>query len=180
MKNLILLFAIGFLLVSFSFLSAQSPGWTPRNGWNNYISRLNLTPEQIKKFENLFQDFIKEINPMENDLMSKSRELRSLFFKSIPDNMAIVTKEREISVLQLKLQKKIFDYRLDALGILTTEQILLLPSDCGLGFNLGRGFGLGYGRGFGRGFGRGRGMGFYNGYGRRRGRNGGWCPYWWR
>ena len=189
MKKQVSLICVVLLLVSFVSLSAQSPyraRWCP---WNNYSSSLKFAPEQMRKFENLYQDFIKETHPIQNDLTSKSMALRMLFFKSSPDNIAVITKQKEISVLQQKLQEKIFDYRLEALGILTTEQILLLPSDCSLGFNLGRGYGrgfgmrngMGYGRGFGRGSGRDRGMGFYNGRGRGRGmrRNAG-RPFWWR
>ena len=148
----------------------------------------------MRKFENLYQNFIKEINPIQNHLTSSFFALRTLFFKSPPDNASIITKQKEISALRQKLQEKILDYRLEALGILTTEQILLLPSDCCLGFNLGRGYGLGlrsgygmgfgrgFGRGMGRGFGRGRGMGFYNSRGRGWGnrRSGGTRPFWWR
>ena len=163
----------------------------------------------MKKLETLYQNFIKEINPIESHLTSRSLELRTLLAKSLLDNAAIIAKQRERFGLQQKLQQKMLDYRLDALGILTTEQILLLPSDCCLGFTLGRGYGMGlrygygpgfrsgYGMGFGRGFGRGRGigggMGFYNGRGRGMGRgmgfygrgrglrgNGRYYPFRWR
>lgn len=186
MKKSLTLFSISLILVSYSFLSAQSPGWAPWCPWNNYTSRLNLTSGQKVKFENLQLNFIKEIIPIQNHLTSKSLELRTLLFKSTPDNTAIIIKQKEISVLQQKFQEKILDYRLEALGILTTEQIVLLPSDCCLGINLGRGYGTGFGRGYGRGFGRaggrGRGMGFYNGHGRGRGmrNNTKYCPYWQR
>jgi len=188
MKKLILILSIGFLLASFSFLSAQSPGWTPWRGWDNYASTLNLTPDQLKKFETLYQNFIKEINLMENHLTSKSLELRTLLLAPLPDRAAIISKQKEMSAQQQKLQQKMLDYRLDALNILSTEQILLLPSDCCLGFTPGRGYGMGmrygygpgfrsgYGMGFNRGFGRGRGMGrgvgFYNGRGRGMGLRG--------
>ena len=186
MKKSISLFSLGFILISFSYLSAQSSGWVGWREWNNYTSMLNLKPEQMKKLETLYQNFIKEINPIESHLTSRSLELRTLLAKSLLDNAAIIAKQRERFGLQQKLQQKMLDYRLDALGILTTEQILLLPSDCCLGFTLGRGYGMGlrygygpgfrsgYGMGFGRGFGRGRGigggMGFYNGRGRGMGR----------
>lgn len=172
MKKSILIFSIGFLLVSFSFLSAQSPGWTPWRGWDNYASTLNLSPDQLKKFETLYKNFIKEINLMENHLTSKYSELRTLLLDRLPDKAAIISKQKEMSAQQQKLQQKMLDYRLDALNILSTEQILLLPSDSCLGFNLGRGYGMRFVRGFGRGRGMGRGMGFYNGRGRDRGLRG--------
>lgn len=190
MKKSLTLFSISLILVSYSFLSAQSPGWAPWCPWNNDTSMLNLTSEQKVKFENLQLNFTKEIIPIQNNLTSRSLELRTLLFKSPPDNTAIITIQKEISVLQQKFHEKILDYRLDVLGILTTEQIVLLPSDSCLGINLGRGYrtgfgrgyGMGYGRGFGRLRGRGRNMNFYNGRGRGRGlrNNTRYFPYWQR
>ena len=182
MKKSISLFSLGFILVSFSCLSAQSPGWGTWHEWNNYASTLNLTPEQMKKFEILYQNFIKEINPIESHLTSRSLELRTLLAKSLPDNTAIINKQKQMSALQQKLQQKMLDYRFDALNILSTEQILLLPSNCCLGFTLGRGYGIGlrygYGpglrSGYGMGFGRGYGPGLRGGYGMGYGRGYGW------
>ena len=190
MKKSFTLVSIILILVSYSFLSAQSPGWAPWCPWTNYTSMLNLTSEQKVKFENLQLNFTKEIILIQNHLTSRSLELRTLLFKSPPDNTAIITKQKEISVLQQKFQEKILDYRLDVLGILTTKQIVLLPSDSCLGINLGRGYrtgfgrgyGMGYGRGFGRSRGRGRNMSFYNGRGRGMGlrNNTRYFPYWQR
>jgi len=165
MKKSISLFSLGFILVSFSCLSAQSPSEGTWNEWNNYASTLNLTPEQMKKFEVLYQNFIKEINPIESNLTSRSLELRTLLAKSLPDNTAIINKQKQMSALQQKFQQKMLDYRLDALNILSTEQILLLPSDCCLGFTLGRGYGMGLRYGYGPGLRSGYGMGYGRGYG---------------
>lgn len=195
MKKSIIFFPVILVLISFSLLTAQSPGWWPNCQGRSY--NMNLTPDQVKSLENLYQSFIKKINPLQNRLTSESLALRSMYFKSTLKKAAIIAKQKEMANLQQRLQEEITNYRLDALEILTTEQILLLPSDCCLGFNFNNGYGLGwrgsfrydrefgrrfrygtgygYGRGLGRAAGRGRGRGFYNG----RGRQSGYCPFWW-
>ena len=188
MKRSVFLLSIALVLASFASLSAQSPGRAPWCPWNNVFSNMNLTTEQVKKFENLYQRFIKEIDQLQYSFTSESLKLRRLLSISPPDNAAVIKKQKQMSALYQKIQEKLLDYRLDALAILTTQQILLLPSDCGLGFNLGRryglgygrGFGMGYGGGFGRGRGGGRGFGFYYGRGRGMGRSDGFYPFWWR
>lgn len=193
MKKAIVLFVMSLVMISSGFISAQSFDRTPWCFWNNYSSRLNLSSAQKLKMENLYQNFLKAIYPTQNQLTSKAYELRILLFKSVSNKTTIITKQKELFALQQKIQEKIFDYRLNALDVLTTEQILLLPSDCCLGINMGRGYGRGIGRGnnfaygfgytksFSRGFGRGRGMGWRNGRGRRGMRyRSGFCPYWQR
>jgi len=187
MKKSIVLFFISLILVSLTSISAQSPDRTPWCFWNNYSSRLNLTSEQKVRLENFYQSFLEAIYPIQSQLTSKFFELRRLYLNSPVNKTTITTKQKELFALQQKIQEKILDYRLEVLDILTTQQILLLPSDCCLGINLGRGYGMGFGRGFGygRGFGRGRrgrGMNFYFGRGTGRSirRNAGYHPFWWR
>lgn len=166
MKKPIVLLTLGLMLILSVPVSGQTMGQTPWCFWNNYSVRLNLSVQQRTTLENLYQDFIKEISPVRNQLDARFRELRNLFLNSPSDRSALNRKREQISGLQRNVDEKILDYRLEALSVLTTEQILLLPPDCCLGINPGRGYGpgfgrgYGYGRGYGRGFGRGRGPGY--------------------
>jgi hypothetical protein len=166
MKKSLVLLTLGLMLVLLIPVSGQTIGRTPWCFWNNYSVRLNLSSQQRVKLENLHQNFIKDISTTQNQLEARFRELRDLFLNPPLDRNALNQKREQISSLQNKVDGKILDYRLEALSVLTTEQILLLPSDCCLGINPGRGYGpgfgrgYGYGRGYGRGFGRGRGRGY--------------------
>jgi hypothetical protein len=165
MKKSIIFLIIGLTLVLSVAVSGQTIGQTPGCFWNNYSLRLNLSAQQRVTLETLYEDFIKDISPIRNQLDARFGELRNLFVKSPSDRSALNRKREQISELQRNGDEKILDYRLEALSVLTTEQILLLPPDCCLGINPyreggpGFGRGYGYGRGYGRGFGGGRGPG---------------------
>jgi hypothetical protein len=168
MKKWILLLAIGALLTS--FLAAQSTGW---DTW------MNLNPQQRDAYQKLYQKFMNEINPMQSQLEAHYSQLRSQNFQAVPDHKAAIKIRRTIVTLEDTMQKRVLDYRLDALAILTKEQIVTLPSDCTLGFFLApSGYGYGYFRRFGRGYGYGpgigRGWGRGPGYGRGYFRGAGW------
>jgi hypothetical protein len=186
MKKSILFIFIGVMAISFTAMSAQSPNRGPFCFRDNYALRLNLSVEQYNQLEKLHQDFIKDINPIQDRLTCLAMEIRKSRYKSLSNSKVFIQMKKEFSVLEQKFQEKILDYRLDALAVLTTEQILLLPPDCCLGIHPGRGFGRGCGfgwrgeSGIGRGYGRGHGMGNYHGRGRRGGmRYGtGFRPFW--
>jgi hypothetical protein len=157
MKKFLPLFILSLILVFVLFIPAQSSGWTPWRFLDNFTSRLNLTPEQIINFEKVYHNFIKDIYPIQNLITTKTAKLRNLRLKSPSNNTTIINTQKEISSLELKFQEIILNYRLDALNILTTDQILMLPSDCSLGINLGRGNRMGFGRGYGIGLRKGNG-----------------------
>jgi Spy/CpxP family protein refolding chaperone len=95
----------------------------------------------------LRDDFLKEIEPLQKDLLAKRTELRSLWSNPNSDPAAITAKQKEIWDLQSKLQEKANTLGLEIRKVLTPEQLAQLPaSGPGEGFGPGMGFGP---RGFG-------------------------------
>jgi Spy/CpxP family protein refolding chaperone len=102
----------------------------------------NLTAEQSAQIQALRDDFLKEIEPLQKDLLAKRTELRSLWSDPNSDPAAITAKQKEIWDLQSKLQEKAASLGLEIRKVLTPEQIAQLPAfGPGPGFGPGRGFG---------------------------------------
>jgi Spy/CpxP family protein refolding chaperone len=102
----------------------------------------NLTAEQSAQIQALRDDFLKEIEPLQKDLLAKRTELRSLWSNPNSDPAAITAKQKEIWDLQSKLQEKAASLGLEIRKMLTPEQIAQLPAfGPGPGFGPGRGFG---------------------------------------
>jgi len=102
----------------------------------------NLTAEQSAQIQALRDDFLKEIEPLRKDLLSKRTELRSLWSDPNSDPAAITAKQKEIWDLQSKLQEKANTLGLEIRKLLTPEQLAQLPaSGPGAGFGPGMGFG---------------------------------------
>jgi Spy/CpxP family protein refolding chaperone len=102
----------------------------------------NLTAEQSAQIQALRDDFLKEIEPLQKDLLAKRTELRSLWSNPNSDPAAITAKQKEIWDLQSKLQEKAASLGLEIRKVLTPEQIAQLPAfGPGPGFGPGRGFG---------------------------------------
>ena len=102
----------------------------------------NLTAEQSAQIQALRDDFLKEIEPLQKDLLAKRTELRSLWSNPNSDPAAITAKQKEIWDLQSKLQEKANTLGLEIRKLLTPEQLAQLPaSGPGAGFGPGMGFG---------------------------------------
>jgi Spy/CpxP family protein refolding chaperone len=147
--------ALGLVMVMFfgvSYVSAQEQSDPPRHGWIHgekswgQAKRLNLTPEQKARFQELRRKFIVENAQLIGGLVAKRLELRSLWTDPKADSQAILAKERELRDLQNRMKDKVIQYRLEARNSLTPEQIEKLALMGGMGR---RGM-MGHGRGMGR------------------------------
>ena len=103
----------------------------------------NLTAEQSAQIQSLRDAFVKEIQPLQNDLWTRRTELRNLWSDPKTDPAAITAKQKEIWDLQSKLQEKAANLGLEIRKVLTPEQLAQLPA-----FGRGAGFGP-RGMGFG-------------------------------
>ena len=147
--------ALGLVMVMFfgvSYVYAQEQGNPPRHGsmhgeksWG-YGKRLNLTPEQKARFQELRRKFIRENAQLIGGLVAKRLELKSLWTDPKADSQAILAKERELRDLKNRMKDKVIQYRLEARNSLTPEQIEKLALMGGMGR---RGM-MGHGRGMGR------------------------------
>jgi Spy/CpxP family protein refolding chaperone len=106
----------------------------------------NITTEQSSQIQTLREGFLKETEPLQNELYAKRQELRQLLLTPNADSAAIKAKQDEISDLRFELQEKATNLRLEIRKILTPEQLTQLPA-AGRGFGPGMGFGPMMGRG---------------------------------
>ena len=106
-----------------------------------------LTAEQSAQTQALRDGFLKEIEPLREELYTKVTELRGLWSSPKPDAAAVTTKQKEISDLQANLQEKATSLGLEIRKVLTPEQLAQLPAFSRDGtFGPSAGFGS---RGFG-------------------------------
>ena len=82
----------------------------------------NLTAEQSSQIQALQKAHMDEIAPLQEELLKKRTELRSLWLTPNPDQAAITAKQKEIMNLQTNLQENGANFRLEISKLLTPEQ----------------------------------------------------------
>ena len=121
----------------------MGPGYGPPG---NFFA--NLTPEQSAKIQALQQEHLKAITPLQQELLAKGTELRSLSLNPNADPAVIGAKQKKIWELRSKLQEMTNNLRLQIRGVLTPEQQAQFDSfgpRGGMGPRMGRGPGLEFG-----------------------------------
>lgn len=136
--------------------------YSPQLGQDTWGCGLNLSADQTQEMRDLQASFLKETNELRSELKAKENELRTLWDRRNPDQEKILAKQKEINVLEARLQEKARGYRLEAQRYLTPEQKVQL----GAFPRVYEGYELRYGMRGGLGFGRGMAMGY------------GTCPRW--
>ena len=157
MKRTILLatFLIIFGSVTVSMAFDRGRGYRGGAGWGmspSKLSSLDLTAGQTEKLRDLRESFMKDTDPIRNQVFNKKAELRLLWIQAKPDVQKIKETQRAIRELGGQLQEKATDFRLAFRSILTPEQLSRLLSQglCrGEGRRLGKGGCRNYGRGSG-------------------------------
>ena len=183
MKNTITITALIVLLLT-STVAAEARWWKSGSGggrgmgpgWRSDFAGLNLTEDQQKKLDSLYQSYGKDVAKLNNTLGQKQLEMNGLLLEPNPDQGKVTSLQKELSGLQSNLNDKRISYHLAARKILTPEQLAQLPPGCSLGFGsmiggYGSGYGCGRGTGYGCGRGPGYGCGMEAGYGPR-------CGWW--
>jgi len=82
----------------------------------------NLTAEQSAKIQALQKAYLDEIAPIQQQLLAKRTELRSLWLNPKPDQALIAAKQKEILSLQSQLTEKATNLRLEIRKVLPPEQ----------------------------------------------------------
>jgi len=82
----------------------------------------NLTPEQSAKIQALQQAHLQAIAPLQQELLAKGTELRSLSLNPNADPAVITAKQKEIWDLRSKPQEMTNNLRLQIREVLTPEQ----------------------------------------------------------
>jgi Spy/CpxP family protein refolding chaperone len=131
-----------------TFALAQGPGfgrgYGPGTGYGagyNSPAIPNLTAEQSAKMQALQQAHLTKIGPLQQALLSKRLELRSLYLAPNPDQAVLLAKQKEILNLQAQMQEEATNYRLEVRQGLTPEQQAQLGAFSGPGMGMGRGMG---------------------------------------
>jgi Spy/CpxP family protein refolding chaperone len=107
----------------------------------------NLTADQSAQIQALRDGFLKEIEPLQEELYTKGTELRNLWQSPNPDQTAVAARQKEMFDLRSQLQEKASNLGLEIRKVLTPEQLAQLPAlNQGAGFGPGAGYGP---RGFG-------------------------------
>jgi Spy/CpxP family protein refolding chaperone len=156
-KTMIVLGMAVVMFLGISYVFAQDPGAGPGHGhgWmhgqehRGHWNKLNLTPEQRAKFQELRRRFITENAQLIGAIVAKRLEFHSLWTDPKADSQAILAKERELRDLKNRMKDKIIQYKLEARSSLTPEQIEKFGVMERMGHGFGRGFKMGHGQGMG-------------------------------
>jgi len=92
------------------------------------LSGLNLTDGQITKLNALRNVHLFEIKPLQDQMYSKSVEMKGLWLEQKPDHNKIAALQKEIQTLRDEMLEKVAAYRLKTLNILTAQQQTTLES----------------------------------------------------
>lgn len=90
------------------------------------LARLNLTTNQKARIITLREAHLKEIQPLQNELYSRSSELKQLWLQRSLDQDRITAVEREVRTLRSRIRDKMDSSRQDLFSILTPEQQAIL------------------------------------------------------
>lgn len=120
---------------------AQGSPW--RKGWGDrgergmmgsmhgpmmdWASRLNLTPDQSAKLQELRENYLRDTLVWRNELVIKRFDMRDLLRNPQSDPNAILAKQKEISGLEAKIQERGLLLYIEMRKVLTPEQVKLLP-----------------------------------------------------
>ncbi len=115
-----------------------------------WVKQLNLTEEQMTQIQAYQESYRRETLPWRNELMIKRFELREQFLDPQADPNQILTKQREISDLESKIQERTILFQLGIRKSLTPEQMKRMPPGFGFGDFPGPGMMPGRGRGMWR------------------------------
>ena len=153
------------LALALFLVTAVALAWGPRfgPGFAGGPPIPNLTEEQSSQIQALQQAHLKEIAPLQQDLLTKRTELCSLWIAQNADPSVLTAKQKEIWDLLSNLQEMTNNLRLKIREVLTPEQQAQFDT-----FGPRRGMGPRMGRGPGPEFGPGSfssGGGFSPGFG---------------
>jgi len=117
------------LVMALALMATVALAWGPGYGRGygmgygyGYPAIPNLTAEQSSKIQALQKAHLDEITPLQQELLQKRTELRSLWLTQNADQARITALQKEILNLQSKLQEKGTNLSLEIRKVLTPEQ----------------------------------------------------------
>ena len=142
MKKTVIALSLTAAMLFGTHAYAQGPGFGPGPGgmesqeFRGPGRRLNLTPEQEAKIQELRRNFRTENAQLIGSIVTKRLELQSLWTDPKAESKAIQDKERELRDLQNQMKDKRVQLRLEVRRLLTPEQL----SRFGSSWVAGKGF----------------------------------------
>jgi zinc resistance-associated protein len=99
----------------------------------------NLTPEQSSKIQALQRAQLNDMAPLQQQLLAKKLELRSLWLAQNPDQAKISALQKDMLNIRGQLQEKATNARFEMRKVLTPEQQAQLTAyGPGMGHGMGR------------------------------------------
>ena len=133
------------LTLALALVATVALAWGPGFGRGFGPPFANLTAEQSSKIQASQQAYLKEITPLQQELVAKGMELRSLWASPNPDQAVITAKQKEIFDLRSKLQEKAYNLGLEMQKVVPAEQRGTFGPGPGFGPRAGFGPGPGFG-----------------------------------
>jgi Spy/CpxP family protein refolding chaperone len=99
--------------------------------WEGWAKELNLSPEQIASLQQLRESFFRDTLAWRNDLVIKKFDLQDLLRQPQADVNQVISKQREVSEIESRIQERMVVYQLEMRKVLTPEQVKLLPPNMG-------------------------------------------------
>jgi Spy/CpxP family protein refolding chaperone len=116
----------------------------------DWARQLNLTDDQVVRIQAIRESYLRETLVWRDQLVIKRFDLRDLLRDPKSDPNQVLTKQREVSDLESKIQERAVLHQLEMRKVLTPEQIKFLPPWFGTGGFHGHRMMPGGGRGMGR------------------------------
>ena len=140
-KTLTIVMAL-FVLALFASAAIAGPGYGRGMGYGpgyGVPPVSNLTQEQTTKIQTIREAQLKEIAPLQQQLLAKKTELRAAWLSQNPDQAKISALQKDILNISAKLQEKTTNARFEMRKVLTPEQQTQLSLyGSGMGYGTGR------------------------------------------
>jgi Spy/CpxP family protein refolding chaperone len=99
--------------------------------WEELARDLNLAPEQVANLQRLRESLFQDTLGWRNELVIKRFDLQDLLRQPQADTTQVLSKQREVSELESRIQERMVLYQLEMRKVLTPDQIKLLPPAMG-------------------------------------------------
>jgi Spy/CpxP family protein refolding chaperone len=146
MKNTIIALTLALVItMGTTAAMAGGPGYGWGRGYNSQgpaygtAAIPNMTPEQSTKIQALQKAHLDAMAPLQQDLLKKKMELRSLWLTQTPDQAKITALQKGILSLESTLREKGTNFNFEVRKVLTPEQQAQMASfGPGMGWGKGR------------------------------------------
>jgi Spy/CpxP family protein refolding chaperone len=101
------------------------------NSFEELARDLNLSPEQVANLQRLRESLFQDTLGWRNELVIKRFDLQDLLRQPQADTNQVLSKQREVSELESRIQERMVLYQLEMRKVLTPDQIKLLPPAMG-------------------------------------------------